>query len=257
VSGLRHRVAAPLAGAVLVLAAWEVGVRLAGVPPYTLPPPSAVARAFGQVAHLLPRHVAATVRTAVAGLVTGVVAAVAIAALLDAVPVLRRVLQPWLVASQSIPSVVTAPVLVALFGFGWVPRVIVVALVVFFPVAVATLDGLRDADPELVELVTTMGASRRQVLWWVRVPAALGPFASGVRIASAYAMFGAIVAEWMGAEEGIGVYFNRVRATYRMDRVLVAIVVIAVLSIALYSVVSLLARRATPWLQAGSAGEQR
>lgn len=245
---LVRRLGPPLIGAALLIAVWEGGVRLFDVPSYTLPPPTDVAIAFGEVEGVLPEHVEATAQIAVGGLALGVLTAVVVAGVLTAVPWLRRSMQPLLVASQSVPSVVIAPILVSFLGFGTVPRLIVVALVVFFPVAVATLDGLASADDDLVGLVTTMGASRWRTLWWVRVPHTAGPFFSGVRIAAAYAMFGAIVAEWMGAERGLGVYFNRVRATYRMDRVMVAIVVIAVASIVLYSTVSALGRLATPWL---------
>lgn len=243
----------PVVGALVLLAAWEAGVRVFDVPTYTLPPPSDVARAFGEVRGALPGHLAATARLAVGGLALGVAAAIVVAAALAAVPWLRRALQPLLVASQSVPSVVIAPVLVSFLGFGTTPRLIVVALVVFFPVAVATIDGLASADGELVGLVSTMGAGRWRTLWWVRVPHAATPFFSGVRIAAAYAMFGAIVAEWMGADRGLGVYFNRVRSTYRMDRVLVAVVVIALTSIALYATVTALGHLATPWRRATTA----
>lgn len=246
-SALR-RIAPPIGGAAILVGAWEGGVRLFDVPTYTLPPPSDVVRAFTEVHAVLPEHLVATAQIAVGGLVVGVLAAIVIAGALAAIPLLRRSVQPLLVASQSVPSVVIAPILVSFLGFGTVPRLIVVGLVVFFPVAVATIDGLASADHDLVGLVHSMGASRWRTLWWVRIPHAAGPFFSGLRIAAAYAMFGAIVAEWMGAERGLGVYFNRVRASYRMDRVLVAIVVIAASSIALYSAVSALGRLATPWV---------
>lgn len=245
----------PLAGVVALLGVWEAGVRVFAVPSYALPPPSQVAVAFVQVRSVLPEHVLATVRIAAGGLLLGTLAAIVIAATLAAVPLLRRSMQPLLVASQSVPSVVLAPILVALFGFGTLPRLLVVALVVVFPVAVATLDGLRSADAELVGLVRSMGAGRARLLWWVRVPHALGSLFSGLRIAAAYAMFGAIVAEWMGAERGLGVYFNRVRTSYRMDRVIVAIVVIAAVSIALYALVTALGRLATPWLHPDLDGD--
>lgn len=251
-----HTIAPPLVGVVVLLTVWELSVRVLDVADYALPPPSEVAAAFPQVWAVLPAHVLATAQIAVGGLLLGTIVAVVIAATLSAVPVLRRSLQPLLVASQSVPSVVLAPILVSLFGFGNFPRLLVVALVVVFPVAVATLDGLRSADGELVGLVRSMGASRWRMLWWVRVPHALGRFFSGLRIAAAYAMFGAIVAEWMGAERGLGVYFNRVRASYRMDRVLVAIVVIAAASIALYTAVSVLGRLATPWLTADATTDE-
>ncbi|WP_162942152.1 ABC transporter permease [Desertimonas flava] len=249
-AAIARRAGPPVAGVALLLAVWEVGVRLFDVPTYTLPPPTDVAGAFGEVKGVLPGHLAATTQIAGSGLAIGVGTGVLVAATLSAVPWLRRSMQPLLVASQSVPSVVLAPILVSFLGFGTLPRLIVVALVVFFPVAVAAIDGLASADDDLVGLVATMGASRWHTLWWIRIPHAAGPFFSGVRIAAAYAMFGAIVAEWMGAERGLGVYFNRVRASYRMDRVLVAIVVIAVTSIVLYSTVSTIGRLATPWLRA-------
>ena len=242
---------APVVGLVGLVAGWELVVRVFDVPSYELPPPTQVVRALVETRAVLPRHLWATTSVAVGGLVVGALAGVVIAALLTAVDPLRRALQPLLVASQSVPIVVLAPLLYYWFDFGARPRILVVALVVFFPIAVATLDGLREADPELVEMVRAMGASPLQVLARVRVPNALGSFFSGLRISAAYAMFGAVVAEWVGTDRGLGLYLERSADSYLIDQVFVAVVLIAAVSVALFTAVALLARLATPWQVAG------
>ncbi|MEJ5222802.1 MAG: ABC transporter permease subunit, partial [Tepidiforma sp.] len=134
-----------------------------------------------------------------------------------------------LVVSQTIPMVVLAPLLIVWFGFGMTPKVVVVALWGFFPVAVATADGLMHADREMVGLVRSMGANRLQVLRYIAVPAALPAFFSGLKIAAAYAVGGAVVGEWIGASSGLGLYITRAQTSFRVDRVFVAVVLIALL----------------------------
>jgi putative hydroxymethylpyrimidine transport system permease protein len=150
---------------------------------------------------------------------------------------------------------VLAPLLVLWFGFGLTPKVVVVALIAFFPVAVSTSQGLRGADRDLVELVRGMGASPRQTLRMVQLPAAVPAFFSGLRIAAAYSVAGAVVGEWVGAERGLGIFITRSQASYRVDRIFVAVVLIAALSMALFALVTQLGRLAAPWdHQPGTAG---
>jgi NitT/TauT family transport system permease protein len=239
---------APVVGVAVLLATWEVWVRWAGVEPYVLPAPSRVARALVDTRDLLPRHIWATVTVALGGLGLGAVVGIAVAAVLTAVPLLRHALQPLLVASQSVPAVVIAPIFIVWFGFGTFPRLLVVALVVFFPIAVATIDGLAGADAELVDLVRAMGGGRLDVLRRVRLPHAAGAFFSGLRIAAAYAMFGAVVAEYMGGtSRGLGVYLLRSQNNFRNDQVFVAVVLIAAVSVVLFVAVAGIARVVTPW----------
>jgi ABC-type nitrate/sulfonate/bicarbonate transport system permease component len=160
----------------------------------------------------------------------------------------RRVLYPLLVVSQTIPMVALAPLLIIWFGFGMTPKIIVVALVGFFPIVVSTVDGLTDADPDMVGLVRSMGASRLQVLRHVRIPAALPSFFAGLKIAAAYSVTGAVVGEWIAGTSGLGVVITRSQASYRIDRVFVAVVIIALASIVLFGAVHLLARIASPWI---------
>ena len=236
-----------LVGLAALVVLWELLVRLLDVAPYILPAPSEVWSAFVRTRAVLPHAVWATARVALLGLGLGAVVGVGVAVPVAAIPLVRRVVQPLLVASQSVPSIVLAPLFIVWFGFGTLPRVLVVALVGFFPVAVATVSGLTSADRDLVELVRGMGARRPTLLRRVLIPAAVPSFFAGLRIAAAYAMFGAVVAEWIGADEGLGIYLSRSQRSYRTDQMFVGIALIALVSVALFAVVGALARLAAPW----------
>src|SRR3954447_3032876 len=211
--------APPLLMAAVLVAFWEGWTIVRHSPAYILPSPGRVAAAFGGSAGILPRHIAATVVESVVGLAVGAAAGAAIAALLAGVPLAGRVLEPLLVASQTIPMIVLAPLLVIWFGIGATPKVLVVALITFFPVAISTASGLAGADPDLVELVRSMGASPRQVLRVVRVPAAIPSFFAGLRIAAAYAVAGAVIGEYVAGDRGLGVFIQLSKANFRVDRI--------------------------------------
>ncbi len=231
----------------LLVVAWQAYVRVFDVPPYLLPPPSDVWHAFTEIRGTLPGHITATVTAAVLGLGVGAVVAVGLAVVIASVPIVRRVLLPLLVVSQSIPMVVVAPLLIVWLGFGLAPKVAVVALIVFFPVVVSTVAGIDATDRDLVDLVRSMGAGRARLLRSVQVPAALPSFFAGLQVSAAYAMLGAVIAEWMGASEGLGIFLTRAQTSFRLDRVFVGITAIALVSVALFLTVRLLARLATPW----------
>lgn len=231
----------------LLVVAWQLYVRVFDVAPYLLPPPSDIWQAFTEIRGTLPGHIGATVTAAVLGLVVGAAVAVALAVVIATVPLVRRVLLPLLVVSQSIPMVVVAPLLIVWLGFGLAPKVVVVALIVFFPVVVATVAGIDATDRDLVDLVRSMGAGRSRILRTVQVPAALPSFFAGLQVSAAYAMLGAVIAEWMGASEGLGIFLTRAQTSFRLDRVFVGITAIALVSVALFLAVRLLARLATPW----------
>jgi ABC-type nitrate/sulfonate/bicarbonate transport system permease component len=240
--------AAPAAALLLLLlAAWELAVRALDVPGFLLPAPSRVWAALVELRPVLGAHVASTVTTAVAGLALAAVAGVALAVALTSVPLVRRVLYPLLVVSQTIPMIVLAPLLIVWFGFGLLPKVLVVALVGFFPVVVSTADALDGADRDLLDAVRSMGAGRGALLRHVRIPAALPGFFAGLTIAASYAMVGAVIAEWMGAQSGLGLLLTRSEASFRIDRTFAGIALVAGVSIALFAAVRLAARLATPW----------
>ncbi len=237
---------------------WEAWVRIANTPTYILPAPSRIWDAFFGIRQTLPHHIRTTVMESLLGLGAAVVVGVTIAVLIASVPLVRRVLYPIIVVSQTIPMVALAPLLIVWYGFGLTPKIIIVALVCFFPIVVSTVDGLiTGADREMIALVRSMGASRAQVLRFVRIPAALPGFFAGLKIAAAYAVTGAVVGEWISASSGLGVVITRSQASYRIDRVFVAVVFIALLSIALFAIVQVLARLATPWMYAHSTEEPK
>lgn len=238
----------PVLGLLVALGvAWQVVVRVRDVPAYLVPAPSEVWEAFWQLRPVLPGHVAATVTTATVGLVVAAAAATLLALVITAVGLVRRLVYPLLVVSQTIPMIVLAPLLVSWFGFGLAPKVLVVALIGVFPIVVSTVDGIDRADRDVLDVVRSMGAGRLDVARHVLVPAALPAFFAGLKIAAAYAMVGAVIAEWMGASSGLGLLLTRSQASFRVDQVFVGIALIAVVSVALFTAVRLLGRLATPW----------
>ncbi len=238
-----------------LLVVWEAFVRVAAVPDYVLPAPSEVASALLGNAGVIAGHTLSTVTTAGLGLLIGAAVGIALALTMAASAAMRAALYPLVVVSQSIPMVVLAPLFVVWFGFGLLPRVLVVALVAFFPVAVATTTGLTSADRDQVDLVRAMGGSRRDVTRHVLVPGALPSVFTGLKVAASYAMFAAVVGEWIGASSGLGLYLERSRASFATDQMFAAVVVIAVVSIALVGLVFAAERAAAPWRFAERARE--
>lgn len=237
----------PLAALLSLVLLWEVIVRVTDIVQYLLPPPSAVWTAFLEVREILPGHIATTMTEAVLGLVLGAVAGAAVAALLWAIPFVRRTLLPLLIASQTVPMVVLAPLLTLWFGLDLLPKVIVVALVTFFPVTVATVQGLASTDADLLELFRSMGATRRQLARLVLIPSAASAFFAGLRIGATYAVGAAVIGEWVGASSGLGLLITRSQASFRVDRLFVAVVVVAVLSALLFAFVNAIAHLVLPW----------
>jgi ABC-type nitrate/sulfonate/bicarbonate transport system permease component len=247
----------PPAGLLLALAAlWQLGAAAWSIEEYLLPSPAAILRAAWRARTLLGPHIWQTVRETLAGFGLALAAGLGLGYLLDAWPAARNTLYPLLVTSQTVPIVAIAPLLVVWFGYGIWPKVIVVGLVCFFPIAVSTADGLRSADPELIALVRTMGASRAQVQRHVRWPGALPTVFSGVRIAVTYSVVGAILGEWVGASRGLGVFMLRATNSFRTDWVFASIAVTSLISVALFGLVAGLERLALPWYYTASRQER-
>lgn len=228
-------------------AAWQLATWSLRVPRWLLPSPLEIAQAARDTWGLLVWHSGQTLLETALGVVLAVAGGFGLAVAIDLSPTLRRFLYPLLVASQTVPIMALAPLLIIWFGYGTASKAVVVALVCFFPVAVGTADGLRAADPELLALLRSMGASRRQVFLKVRLPGALPGFFSGLRIAITYSVIGAIIGEWVGAGRGLGVYMIRSSNSFLTERVFAAIAVTSALSVALFLAVGALERLALPW----------
>ncbi|MDR3161271.1 MAG: ABC transporter permease subunit [Spirochaetaceae bacterium] len=177
-------------------------------------------------------------------------AALLLATLMDASRFLKRAVSPVLLLTQTIPVIALAPLLVLWMGYGAAPKVTLVFLTCFFPLTIGLLGGFAQADSDAVRLLQSMGANRLRIYRYIKLPGALGEFFSGLRIAGAYSVIGAVIAEWLGGEAGLGVYMTRVRKSYSFDRMFAVILLVAVLSLALMKLVGILEGALMPWERA-------
>jgi NitT/TauT family transport system permease protein len=234
-----------LALAVFVVG-WKATVVVGGYPPFILPPPESVAVRFVEawVDGLIAPHVGATLVEIGLGFAVGGGLALAIGYLLARSTLAERLLSPYLVAAQATPILAIAPLLALWFGPGLTSKVVICALIVFFPVAVATMVGIRSVDARLLELARSLRATRNQVLWTLEVPAALPSIFGGMRVGVTLAVVGAIVGEWAGAERGLGVLINLARGSlFDIPLMFATLLTIALVGVALYLVVVLVERR--------------
>jgi len=236
-----------LAGAWQVAASTGALAHLLRLESFLVPSPAEIASSLWENRGLLVDNAWVTLREVLLGLLCALAAGLGFAVLLHLSETLRRATYPLLVASQAIPILVVAPILVVWFGYGIGPKLAIVALICFFPIAVNTLDGLRSVDPEAVKMMRTLDASRRQVLWRVEAPTSLPYVFSGTRIAAAVALIGAVFAEWAGSDSGLGHLILQDNAQLETARVFAAVVVLATIAIVLFGLLAIAERRVVTW----------
>ena len=237
---------AAVALVLLVLLWW--GLCASGaVPAYMLPSPVSVVMAFVGDFKNLMYHAATSLQEATYGLLIGIGLAFVIATVMDRFRLLDQALSPILVITQTIPTIAIAPLLVLWMGFGMAPKITLVVITTFFPIAVGLLEGYRSVDPDAISLMRAMGASRVQIFYHVKFPAALPYFFSGLRISASYAIVGAVISEWLGGFEGLGVYMTRVKKAYAFDRMFAVIILIVIISLLLMALVDVIRRISMPW----------
>jgi len=214
---------------------------------FLVPSPAEIASALWEERTVLLENGWVTLQEIVLGFLLAVVVGVAFAVAMHFSTTVRLAAQPLVIASQSIPIIVISPILVIWLGFGLTPKVLMIALICFFPITVATLDGLRAADPAAIKLMRTLYASRGQIFRRVETRGALPSFFSGARIAAAIAPIGAVIAELAGTDQGLGRLIFTATANYRVDLTFAAVVVLSAIAIALYALVALAERRIITW----------
>ena len=232
---------------ILILIMWEMVVHAFVIPKYILPAPTQVVRALFADYALLFGHSIQTGIEAITGFLLAVLAGLALAVIMGLVPFVKRTFYPLLVISQTVPIMAVAPILIIWFGYGTMPKVIVVALVCFFPITVSLVEGLASVDQDMVKLLLAMGAKPWQIFKIVQFPGALPAFFAGLKISVTYSVMGAVIGEWLGASMGLGVYLTRSMHSFLIEKVFAAIVVIVVLSLLLFRLVSLCGRIMMPW----------
>jgi len=242
-----RRLLPPLVVVAAIVAVWQLVVTVWHISGQILPSPLAIATALGHYPDVIVSATWQTLFEAVAGLAIATALGVATALLLDSSAALRCALYPLLITSQTIPIIALAPLLLIWLGFGLAPKLIVVVLYCFFPVAVAMAHGLASVDPEHINLFRTMRASYWQTLRLLKIPAALPAFFSGLKIAVTYSLTAAIVGEYTGAYSGLGVLIQSSANAHAVPLVFAVIFVTSCLSLALFLAVLGAERLATPW----------
>ena len=252
-----RRVLTPLLTVMALLVLWQAVVGVGLVPNFLLPTPVQVVQSLVEDAPLLAGHCATTLAEAAAGLAAGVALGFVFAVLMDRFEGFYLASEPLMTISQTIPTVAIAPLLVLWLGYGALPKVVLVIISTFFPITVSLASGFRSVDPDVIDLMRTMNASRWQIFWYAKLPAATEQFFSGLKISATYAIVGAVIAEWLGGNVGLGVYMTRVRKSFSYDRMFASIIVISALSLGLMKLMELAQRACMPWKRAERNNNER
>ena len=237
----------PAAAILLILALWQTVSGTGLIAKFLLPSPVDIVKAFFTDFPLLMSNAKVTILEAFAGLTAGVLVGFFVAVLMDRFEWLYQALYPLVVLPQTVPTVAIAPLLVLWFGYEMLPKVILIVIVTFFPVTVSLLDGFRGADRDTIRLLRAMGASKMQIFRYVKFPGSLGQFFASLRISVSYAVVGAVISEWLGGFEGLGVYMIRVKKAFSFDKMFAVIFLISAISLLLMWAVNMLQRKCMPW----------
>jgi len=231
----------------IAFALWEALVRLLHVPTYILPPPSRIISVFCTHFLLLLAHAGVTLIEVILGMLFGVCGGFALAIVIFYSRTLENAIYPLIIASQMIPVFAIAPLLVIWFGYGLWPKVTVAGLIVFFPIVVNTVDGLRSVNEETIDVLRSLNATRMQIFMHVRLPASLPSLFSGLKVGVTLSVVGATIGEWVGAKSGLGYLMIQSNALLRTDVVFAAILMLSLLGLLLFALVRIIERRFLRW----------
>lgn len=237
----------PAAAILVILGIWQTASGTGMVSKFLLPSPVDVVRAFVNDFPLLMANARVTILESFIGLLMGVVIGFLMAVLMDHFDKLYKAFYPLIVLTQTVPTVAIAPLLVLWFGYEMLPKVILIVIVTFFPITVSLLDGFRSADKDTISLMRSMGASKLQIFRYVKFQGSLSQFFASLRISASYAVVGAVISEWLGGFEGLGVYMIRVKKGFAFDKMFAVIFMISAISLLLMWAVNLLQKKCMPW----------
>lgn len=225
---------------IVLISIWEISGRLSLLPKFILPTPIQIISAFVNDFSELMKNSGITLLEAFIGLGIGIVLAFVLAIIMDMSEFINRALYPILIVTQTIPTIAIAPILVLWLGYGITPKIVLVIITTLFPIIIGILNGFANCDKDAVILLKLMGASKLQILCHVKLPQCLGYFFAGLRISISYAIIGAVVAEWLGGFEGLGVYMIRVKKAFSYDKMFAVIIFVSILSLTFMKLVALL-----------------
>jgi len=240
--------AMPVLAFVAVIAIWELVTRLFQVPSFLLPAPSAIVSAlFTLEFGLWAGHIWATIRVALLGYLVAILVSIPLAIGLATSRPLSRTLYPFLIVIQSMPIVAVAPIIVVTLGSGDLPRVLITFLITFFPIVVSTTTGLMATPPELIELSRSLRAGRNREIWHIRLPYAMPHIFSALRVSTTLALIGAVVAEFVSADQGLGYYITLSTSFFRIPAAFSGLVVLVVLSLLFFKLIDFVQHRFASW----------
>ena len=214
---------------------------------FMLPSPVQVGKAFIEEFPVLFEHSIITLAEAFLGLGVGILLGFVMAVLMDQFDALYQAFYPLIVLTQTIPTVAIAPLLVLWFGYEMAPKVILIVITTFFPIAIGLLNGFKSVDQDSIHLLRAMGAKRWQIFLYIKLPGAMSQFFAGFRISASYAVVGAVISEWLGGFAGLGVYMTRVKKAFSFDKMFAVIFLISLISLLLMKAVDVLQKKCMPW----------
>ena len=239
----------PVAILLAVLGIWEAAVYLFDIKRFILPAPSSIMLTVFEERASLLRHSWVTLQEMLLGFILAILVGIPLAVLMFEFPILGRAFYPYVIGSQTVPVFAIAPLLVIWFGFGIASKVIMAAIIVFFAIVLSTMEGLKSADSDTVNLFRILHATRWQILWKVRIPSALPFIFSGAKIGISISTIGAVIGEWVGASAGLGFLMLYANAQHRYTLVFAAIFCLTLMGLGLFVIMSLLERFSMPWQQ--------
>ena len=244
---ITYKFVIPAAFIGLFFVVWELICLSGTVAALILPTPGDTFRAFFAQGDMIMHHTGITLLEAVAGLAAGVAVGFALAVLMDACKVFDFGFKPLLVITQTVPTIVIAPLISLWLGYDIQPKILLVALTTFFPIAIGLSDGYRSTDPDMIDLMRSMGAGKLKIFWFLKLPSALPNFFSALKISATCAIVGAVVSEWVGALGGLGCYILRLQRMYAYDAMFATILWVIVLSLVLLFALEVVKRCVIRW----------
>lgn len=226
---------------------WQMVCVFGWVEAFLLPSPTQVLDTLVSELPVLLEHTKITLSEALIGLAVGVFLGFIMAVLMDGFEWVRLAFYPLMVLSQTVPTVAIAPLLVLWFGYEMTPKIILIVLTTFFPIAVGLLSGFQSVDVDAIRLLRSMGAGKLQIFIYIKLPGALKEFFAGLRISVSYAIVGAVISEWIGGFGGLGVYMTRVKKAYAFDKMFAVIFLISFISLLCIAAVDILQKKCMPW----------
>lgn len=238
---------APIILSAIVIIIWQYITSIGFIKPYVLPSPLSIIGALYEILPKIGYHIFVTLYESLLGFVVSIVISVILAVIMDNVSLIKKALYPIIIISQTVPIIALAPLFIIWFGFGSLPKIIVVILVCFFPIVISLMQGFNSVEQDMLDLFYAMGADRVSIYKHLKFPAAMSYFFSGLRIAATYSVMGAIIGEWLGGSSGLGVYMLRAKHSYLLDNVFAVILIVVLLSMMFFKTIELLQKACMPW----------